>query len=82
MPEFYDVLPRQHVPMVQVEARMPSSDPHVNFTTPVERGYTTDQAITEVDALPDVQLQHLVRPRSGAFCAAPAPTSAPRASST
>ena len=39
MPEFYDVLPRVHVPMVQVEARMPSTDPHVNFTTPVERGY-------------------------------------------
>ena len=82
MPEFYDVLPRDHVPMVQVEARMPSTDPHVNFTTPVERGYTTDQAVTESHALPDVQLQHLVRPASAASCAARAPTSAPRASST
>ena len=47
MPEFYDVLPRVHVPMVQVQARMPSTDPHVNFTTPVEKGYTTSQAVTE-----------------------------------
>ncbi len=39
MPEFYDVLPRQHVPMVPLEARMPSTDPTVNFTTPVEAGY-------------------------------------------
>src|SRR4051812_3765924 len=47
MPEFYDVLPREHVPMVQLQARMPSKDPHVNFNTPVERGYTTSQAVTE-----------------------------------
>jgi NADPH-dependent glutamate synthase beta subunit-like oxidoreductase/ferredoxin len=47
MPEFYDVLPRQHVPMVQLAERMPSVDPAVNFTTHVERGYTTDQAVTE-----------------------------------
>lgn len=47
MPELYDVLPRQHVPMVATAARMPSTEPRVNFNTPVERGYTTDQAITE-----------------------------------
>jgi NADPH-dependent glutamate synthase beta subunit-like oxidoreductase/ferredoxin len=47
MPEFYDVLPRVHVPMVQLQARMPSTDPHVNFNTPVEKGYTTSQAVTE-----------------------------------
>ncbi|MEP7360446.1 MAG: FAD-dependent oxidoreductase [Chloroflexota bacterium] len=47
MPEFYDVLPRVHVPMISVAARMPSADPHVNFTTPVERGYSAPQAITE-----------------------------------
>jgi len=47
MPELYDVLPRQHVPMVGTAARMPSTEPRVNFNTPVERGYTTDQAITE-----------------------------------
>jgi formate dehydrogenase major subunit len=47
MPEFYDVLPRVHVPMVPLQARMPSSDPHVNFNTPVEKGYTTSQAVTE-----------------------------------
>ena len=62
MPELYDVLPRQHVPMVATAARMPSTEPRVNFNTPVERGYTTDQAITESHPLPDVQLQHLVRP--------------------
>ncbi len=47
MPELYDVLPRQHVPMLATAARIPSTDPKVNFTTPVERGYTMDQAITE-----------------------------------
>jgi len=47
MPEFYDVLPRVHVPMVALAARMPSTDPQVNFTTPVERGYSTTQAVTE-----------------------------------
>jgi NADPH-dependent glutamate synthase beta subunit-like oxidoreductase/ferredoxin len=47
MPEFYDVLPRVHVPMAPLEARVPSTDPHVNFTTPVEKGYTTAQAVTE-----------------------------------
>jgi ferredoxin len=47
MPEFYDVLPRVHVPMTAVEQRLPSADPHVNFTTPVERGYSAEQAVTE-----------------------------------
>jgi NADPH-dependent glutamate synthase beta subunit-like oxidoreductase/ferredoxin len=47
MPERYDVLPRQHIPMLQVERRMPAPDPAVNFTTPVELGYTTDQAVAE-----------------------------------
>jgi thioredoxin reductase/ferredoxin len=47
MPELYDVLPRQHVPMVQLAERIPSADAKVNFGTPVERGYTTDQAVTE-----------------------------------
>ena len=27
MPEFYDVLPRQHIPMVPLQARMPSTEP-------------------------------------------------------
>ncbi len=62
MPEFYDVLPRQHIPMVPLQARMPSTDPEVNFTTPVELGYTANQAVAEIHPLPDVQLQHLVRP--------------------
>jgi ferredoxin len=47
MPEFYDVLPRQHVPMLAVDGRMPSRDPEVNFTTSVELGYTTTQAVAE-----------------------------------
>ncbi len=47
MPELYDILPRQAVPMLPVQARMASIDPEVNFTTPVELGYTTTQAVTE-----------------------------------
>jgi len=47
MPEFYDVLPRQHIPMAPLEARMASTDPLVNFTTPVELGYTANQAVAE-----------------------------------
>jgi NADPH-dependent glutamate synthase beta subunit-like oxidoreductase/ferredoxin len=47
MPEFYDVLPRQHIPMMPVEARMASTDPVVNFTTPVELGYDATAAVAE-----------------------------------
>jgi NADPH-dependent glutamate synthase beta subunit-like oxidoreductase len=47
MPERYDVLPRQHIPMLQVQSRTPSDVPSVNFNTPVELGYTTDQAVAE-----------------------------------
>jgi formate dehydrogenase beta subunit len=47
MPEFYDVLPRQHIPMVPLESRMPSLDPAVNFTTPVELGYDATEAVAE-----------------------------------
>ncbi|MGZ3631318.1 MAG: FAD-dependent oxidoreductase [Candidatus Limnocylindrales bacterium] len=47
MPELYDVLPRQHVPMISLPARMPSTDPQVNFTTPVERGYGATEAVAE-----------------------------------
>ena len=47
MPELYDVLPRQHIPVLPVEARMPSTDPVVNFTTPVELGYDTTAAVAE-----------------------------------
>ena len=48
MPELYDVLPRQHIPMV--DARAPGCrrrDPAVNFTTPVELGYDTTAAVAE-----------------------------------
>ncbi len=47
MPELYDVLPRQHIPVLPVAARFPSSDATVNFSTTAEQGYTTDQAVTE-----------------------------------
>jgi NADPH-dependent glutamate synthase beta subunit-like oxidoreductase/ferredoxin len=47
MPESYDRLPRQHIPVLQVERRMPSADPTVNFNTTAELGYTVDQAVTE-----------------------------------
>ena len=47
MPEFYDVLPRQHIPMVPLTARMPSTEPVVNFNTPVELGYDANGAVAE-----------------------------------
>ncbi len=47
MPEFYDVLPRQHIPMAALPARMPSVDPTVNFSTPVELGYDATAAVAE-----------------------------------
>jgi formate dehydrogenase beta subunit len=47
MPEFYDVLPRQHIPMVPLQARMPSTEPVVNFNTPVELGYDANGAVAE-----------------------------------
>ncbi len=47
MPEFYDVLPRQHIPMVPLADRTPSDDPTVNFVTPVERGYDATAAVAE-----------------------------------
>jgi thioredoxin reductase/ferredoxin len=47
MPELYDRIPRQHVPVLPVGERIVSSDPVVNFTTPVELGYTAQQAVAE-----------------------------------
>jgi NADPH-dependent glutamate synthase beta subunit-like oxidoreductase/ferredoxin len=47
MPEYYDILPRQHVPVLPAAARMPAADPEVNFTTPVELGYAATQAVAE-----------------------------------
>jgi NADPH-dependent glutamate synthase beta subunit-like oxidoreductase/ferredoxin len=47
MPESYDRLPRQHIPVLQVAQRMPSADPSVNFGTTAELGYTVDQAVAE-----------------------------------
>jgi formate dehydrogenase major subunit len=47
MPEYYDILPRQHIPVLAADARMPTADPEVNFTTPVELGYAAAQAVAE-----------------------------------
>jgi len=47
MPEYYDVLPRQHIPMLPVESRMASREPEVNFTTGVELGYSATHAVAE-----------------------------------
>ncbi|MFM2106796.1 MAG: hypothetical protein RL338_1828 [Chloroflexota bacterium] len=47
MPELYDVIPRQHIPMVQLQERFPSADARVNFATPVELGYGATQAVAE-----------------------------------
>ena len=49
MPELYDVLPRQHIPMVAVDQRMPGGTEDVirNFNTPVELGYATTAAVAE-----------------------------------
>jgi formate dehydrogenase major subunit len=47
MPEMYDVLPRQHIPMAPLAARMASTDPEVNFNTPVEYGYDATAAVAE-----------------------------------
>ena len=48
MPELYDVLPRQHIPMVAARrrgCRPPTRT--VNFTTPVELGYDATGAVAE-----------------------------------
>ncbi len=47
MPELYDVIPRQHIPMLDLPQRMPSTDPAVNFTTTVELGYDATGAVAE-----------------------------------
>lgn len=47
MPELYDILPRQHVPMTPLPLRMASELPIVNFNTQVERGYSASEAVAE-----------------------------------
>jgi formate dehydrogenase major subunit len=47
MPELYDILPRQHVPMTPLPMRMASDDPIVNFSTQVEQGYSASEAVAE-----------------------------------
>ena len=43
MPEFYDRIPRQHIPVLPLAARLPSGDPVENFTTQVERHAETER---------------------------------------
>jgi thioredoxin reductase/ferredoxin len=47
MPDFYDVLPREHIPMAPLAERIPSRDPIENFNTPVELGDDATQAVAE-----------------------------------
>jgi formate dehydrogenase major subunit len=47
MPEFYDRIPRQHIPVLPLAERLPSADATVNFTTQVELGYGAQQAVAE-----------------------------------
>ena len=62
MPEFYDVLPRQHIPMV------PLAGPHAVDRAGRQLQHAGRARLRRqwrgrrVDPLPDVQLQHLVRP--------------------
>ncbi len=44
MPEFYDVLPRQHIPMVPLAARMPSTEPDGQLQRPRSSSATTPTA--------------------------------------
>ena len=43
----YDVLPRQHIPMLPVESRMAFREPDVDFTTGVELGFSATHAVAE-----------------------------------
>ncbi len=47
MPELYDILPRQHVPMTPLPMRMAADDPIVNFNIQVEQGYSASEAVAE-----------------------------------
>ena len=62
MPEFYDVLPRQHVPMVQLAGARALHRPDGQLHDPGGARLQHQPGHHRVDALPDVQLQHLVRP--------------------
>ena len=62
MPEFYDVLPRQHIPMVQLECAHAVDRPGRQLQHPGGAGLRRERRRRRVHALPDVQLQHLVRP--------------------
>ena len=62
MPEFYDVLPRQHIPMVPLEAADAVDRSGGQLHDPGRARLHGQPGGRRVDPLPDVQLQHLVRP--------------------
>ena len=62
MPDFYDVLPRQHIPMVPADRADAIDRPGRQLQHAGRAGLRRDGRGRRVDALPDVQLQHLVRP--------------------
>ena len=61
MPEFYDVLPREHVPMVAAHGAHAVDRPGRQLHHAGRAGLRRQRGGHRVDALPDVQLQHLVR---------------------
>ena len=62
MPEFYDVLPRQHIPMVAAAGAHALDRPDRQLQHAGRARLRRQRRGRRVDALPDVQLQHLVRP--------------------
>ena len=62
MPEFYDVLPRQHIPMTPLVGADAVDRPGRQLHDPGRAGLRRHRRGRRVDPLPDVQLQHLVRP--------------------
>ena len=62
MPEFYDVLPRQHIPMVPLVGADAVDRAGRQLQHPGRARLRRQRRGRRVDPLPDVQLQHLVRP--------------------
>ncbi len=62
MPEFYDVLPRQHIPMVPLGRPDALDRAGRQLQHPGRARLRRQRRGRRVDPLPDVQLQHLVRP--------------------
>ena len=62
MPEFYDVLPRQHIPMAPARGADAVDRSGGQLHDPGRARLHGQPGRRRVDPLPDVQLQHLVRP--------------------